>query len=230
MKYLFYIIFSLVAASALFVHGKDDTLYLIQPSKVELDSSNNTFNITKYEYKINLPVPESFNYTLPYFEPTKNQAIDDSSKWFPTMLDSFDMLDSLSHEKRSEMFIWLFYYKNHYDRFEINDFRFDTAVDYYKDRMYGGFILNGKAFILVIEDSLKHRREIENMFVKRSDSIKINIIHEYIPSDGYWGIDKTSTVTGIYQDSLLVPYRYIQDSKQKYYLHDSVSKYYGAQK
>lgn len=230
MKNLIFIIFSLIAASALLVHGKDNTDSIKRPYEVVLDSSNNTFNVTKYEVSGD---ELSNNYTLPYVELTKKQAIDDSLKWFSTMLDVFDMLDSLSHDKDSEMFIWLFYRKNNYDQFEISDFEFDIIGRAYKDKIHGGFILNGKAFIIILLETLRggpleHRKEIENMFVKRSDSIRINFVQEYAPN--VQRLKKgSSTVTGVYQDSLLVPYRYIQDSKQIYYLNDSVSKYYETQ-
>ncbi|MDE7472467.1 MAG: hypothetical protein K2M68_02665 [Muribaculaceae bacterium] len=231
MKYLFFIIFSLIVASALLVHGKDNTDSIKRPYEVVLDSSNNTFNVTKYEVSED---ELSNNYTLPYVELTKNQAIDDSLKWFPTMLDVFDMLDSLSHDKDSEMFIWLFYRKNNYDQFMIDNLEFDITGRAYKDKIHGGFILNGKAFIIIFIETLrggplKHRKEIENMFVKRSDSIRINFVQEYAPNVHRLKRE-SSTVTGVYQDySLLVPYRYIQDSKQIYFLNDSVSKYYETQ-
>ena len=149
------------------------------------------------------------------------------------MLDVFDMLDSLSLEKDSEMFIWFFYRKNNYDQFEISDFEFDITGRAYKDKIHGGFILNGKAFIIILLETLRggpleHRKEIENMFVKKSDSIRINFVQEYAPNVQRLK-KESSTVTGFYQDSLLVPYYYIHHARQTYYLNDSVSKYYETQ-
>ena len=199
-----------------------DTLNFIEFDKLELDSSNNTIYVTEYEER--QPIPDAFQYTFPHVDFTNNQAIDDSSKWFPTMFDIYDMLDSITHERRPDMFIWAFVHKKLYDHFIIYDWGF--SLDYqFKDNIYGGFILNGKPVIVIIGDSLYHRQEIENMFIKRADSITVKHDYEFVPNTHTFGIDLMSEVIGVYQDSVLVPYYYNRDFKRVYTLNDSISKY-----
>ncbi len=221
MKKLLFVIFLICISCALYLYGKDG-FNIVPICSVKFDSLNSTYYVTNYETAPNVP-PASF-YSLPYVDFIKDQTLHDSIKWFSSMMDIYDALDSLSHERKSEMYEWTFLHKDQYDHFVISDWSFELLKSH-KDKMYGGFILNGVVFIIFLEDSLKYRKEIENMFLKRSDSITVYLDYEYVPNSlwHYW--DVSTDVVGVYQDSLLIPYLYTRENKRTYYLNDSIAKY-----
>lgn len=224
MKKLLFTIFIISLSCVLYLYGRGKSYRFCYNYNFQFDSLTNTYNVNEFQTS-RIINRKDCSYAFPYVVFNENAILSDSDKWFASMIDINETLDSLSHEKKSEMFIWKFYHKVNYDHFMIYYESF-TLARLEEDKMYGGFIINGKPFIIILEDSLVHRQEIEDMFTRRSDSIRVNIKMVYDPDSIVWLImDNATHAVGVYQDSLLIPYWYTRENNRIYYLNDSIAKY-----